>query len=92
MRSGVKDPPLCVDTTPVPTKRGLTQRQIAESRVDNPACGGCHGKFEPLAYGLERFDGTGVFHRVDEHGNQLSADGEMFIPGIGKPIPGIGIE
>ena len=86
LRSGVKDPPPCVDTTPVPTKLGLTQRQIAESRVDNPACGGCHGKFEPLAYGLERFDGTGVFHCVDEHGNQLRADGEMFIPGIAKPL------
>ncbi|MED5454021.1 MAG: DUF1592 domain-containing protein, partial [Verrucomicrobiota bacterium] len=87
LRSGVKDPPPCVDTTPRPTKPGLTQRSIAEGRVANKACGGCHGKFEPLAYGLEMYDGIGVFHQKDEHGNRLRQDGEVLFPGTDKPIP-----
>ena len=86
-RSGVKDPPPCVDTTPVPTKPGLTQRSIAEQRVANKSCGGCHGKFEPLAYGLEIYDGVGAFHKKDEHGNNLRQDGEVLFPSTAKPIP-----
>ena len=87
LRSGVKDPPPCVDTTPVATKPGLTQRSIAEDRVANKSCGGCHGKFEPLAYGLEMFDGVGAFHNKDEHGNELREDGEILFPGTAKPVP-----
>lgn len=86
-RSGVKDPPPCVDTTPVPTKPGLTQRSIAEQRVANKSCWGCHGKFEPLAYGLEIYDGVGAFHKKDEYGNNLRQDGEVLFPSTAKPIP-----
>ena len=80
LRSGVKDPPPCVDTTPDSTEPGRSQRQISESRVANQACGGCHEKFEPLAYGLEVFDGIGRFHQFDEHGNQLRQDGSILFP------------
>ncbi|HAH99140.1 MAG TPA: hypothetical protein DCO70_07370, partial [Verrucomicrobiales bacterium] len=86
LRSGVKDPPPCVDTTPVPTRPGLTQRSIAEDRVANKSCGGCHGKFEPLAYGLEKFDGIGAFHEKDGHGNKLREDGQILFPGTAKPV------
>ena len=84
LRGVVNDPPPCVDTTPVATKAGLTQRMIAQSRIDNQACGGCHGRFEPLAFGLEKFDGVGAFHDRDEHGNVLREDGEVLIPGEAK--------
>ena len=86
LRGVVKDPPPCVDTRPVPTKPGLTQRAIAEGRVANASCGGCHSKFEPLAFGLEKFDGTGAYHEKDEHGNTLREDGEILIPGTEKPV------
>jgi hypothetical protein len=76
----VQDPPPCVDTTPVPTKPGLTQRAIAESRLSNTSCGGCHSKFEPLAFGLEKFDGLGAYHDKDEHGNNLRDDGKILFP------------
>jgi len=81
LRGVVKDPPPCVDTTPVATKAGLTQRAIAESRIANKNCGGCHARFEPLAFGLEQFDGLGAFHRRDEHGNPLRDDGQILFPG-----------
>jgi hypothetical protein len=86
LRGVVKDPPPCVDTTPVPSKPGLTQRAIAESRIANANCGGCHAKFEPLAFGLEKFDGLGAYHEQDEHGNKLRDDGQVLFPGRDKPI------
>ena len=81
LRGVVNDPPPCVDTTPVATSPGLTQRGIALQRLANVNCGGCHVRFEPLAFGLEKFDGTGAWHETDEHGNQLREDGEILIPG-----------
>src|SRR5690606_7651406 len=76
-----------VDTTPVPSKPGRTQRTVAEARVANVNCGGCHAKFEPLAYGLEKFDGIGAYHEHDRHGNALRDDGEVLFPGSAEPIP-----
>ena len=84
LRGVVKDPPPCVDTTPVPSRPGLTQRTIAEQRIANVQCGGCHGKFEPLAFGLEKFDGVGAYRETDEHGNKLRDDGEILFPGAAK--------
>lgn len=86
LRGVVKDPPPCVNTTPIPTKAGLTQRGVAEQRIADANCGGCHGKFEPLAFGLEKYDGIGAFHEKDEHGNKLREDGEILFPGTGKPV------
>ena len=86
LRGVVKDPPPCVDTTPVPTKEGLTQRGIAEGRIGNVNCGGCHAKFEPLAFGLEKFDGLGSYHEADTHGNKLRDDGEILFPGSAATI------
>ena len=86
LRGVVKDPPPCVDTTPIPTKPGLTQRSIAMERIANASCGGCHEKFEPLAFGLEKFDGVGAYHEKDEHGNRLRDDGEILFPGTAVPV------
>jgi hypothetical protein len=81
LRGVVKDPPPCVDTTPVPTKPGVTLRSLAEARLKNEACAGCHGRFEPLAFGLGKFDGLGRYQETDEHGNQLRDDGHILFPG-----------
>ncbi len=86
LRGAVSDPPPCVDTTPIPTKPGLTQRGIAEQRIADSQCGGCHSKFEPLAFGLEKFDGIGVYHEQDDHGNGLRDDGEILFPGDAEPV------
>ena len=87
LRAVVKDPPPGTDTTPVPTKPGLTQRQVAEKRIADKSCSGCHSKFEPFAFGLEKFDGLGAFHEQDEHGNELREDGQILFPGDPEPIP-----
>ena len=87
LRGTVNAPPPCVNTTPPPTKSGLTMRGIAEARIANRKCGVCHARFEPLAFGLEKFDGVGAFHQRDRHGNQLREDGEILFPGRAKPAP-----
>jgi len=77
----VLDPPPGVDTTPKPAEPGLSQRMIAEERLEDSSCGGCHVQFEPLAFGLERYDGMGGYHDVDHFGNELRMDGELVFPG-----------
>ncbi|WP_286177588.1 DUF1592 domain-containing protein [Rhodopirellula sp. JC639] len=86
LRGTINAPPPCVNTVPPPTKTGLTQRGIAESRVADQKCGVCHIRFEPLAYGLEKFDGIGAYHEQDEHGNKLRDDGEVLFPGTAEPV------
>ncbi|HUE71835.1 MAG TPA: DUF1592 domain-containing protein [Pirellulaceae bacterium] len=87
LRGVVRDPPPCVDTSPVPSKPGLTQRMVAEGRIANKSCSGCHSKFEPLAFALEKFDGLGSFHETDEFGNKLREDGNILVPGEGRSLP-----
>lgn len=87
LRGVIKDPPPCVSTVPVPSEPGKTQRTIAMERVASKSCGACHVRFEPLAYGLERFDGLGSFHEKDHFGNTLRDDGEILFPGDAEPIP-----
>ncbi len=87
LRSGVKDPPPGTDTTPVPSEPGLPQRKISEMRINDKSCGGCHSKFEPLAFGLERFDGLGGYSEIDRYGNRLRQDGAVLFPGEAEPVP-----
>ncbi len=86
LRGVVRDPPPCVDTTPIPTQPGRTQRAIAELRLANSSCTGCHAKFEPLAFALEKLDGVGAHHDLDEHGNKLREDGNILFPGQERPV------
>ena len=86
LRGTVNDPPPSVDTTPVALKPGLSQRRISEQRIANVSCTGCHAKIEPLAFGLEKFDGVGVFREKDEHGNVLRDDGTVLFPGTARPV------
>ena len=86
LRGSVKNPPPDVDTTPIPSSPGLSKRTVAEGRVSSEQCGACHRKFEPLAYGLERFDGLGAYHIVDEYGNEQEEHGEILVPGVPEAI------
>ena len=81
LRGVVNAPPPCVNTTPPATAAGLTQRSIAEMRIADQTCGVCHVRFEPLAFGLEKFNGIGAYHEMDQHGNRLRDDGQILFPG-----------
>ena len=86
LRGSVKDPPPGVDTTPVPSAPGLPQRLIAERRIRDQSCGGCHAKFEPLAFGLEQYDGLARYAVTDSFKNTLRQDGEILIPGTASSV------
>ncbi len=86
LRGVVKSPPPAVDTTPKPTRAGLTQRGIALARMADKSCGGCHSRFEPLAFGLEKYDGIGTLREFDKHGNKLQDNGKILFPGEGKAV------
>ncbi|MHC4995194.1 MAG: DUF1592 domain-containing protein [Planctomycetota bacterium] len=85
LRGVVKDPPPGLDVSPEPAEPGLSRRGISMDRVANDSCGGCHIRFEPLAYSLEKFNGIGAHHDFDEHGNKQREDGEVLFPGDAKP-------
>ena len=86
LRGTIKDPPPGTDTTPVASQPGQSQRTIAQVRINDKACGGCHKKFEPLAFGLERYDGLGTYRKFDRFKNLLREDGEVLLPGNAKRI------
>ena len=81
LRGTVNDPPPSVDTTPVPSRPGQSQRMVSEGRLADSSCAGCHTRFEPLAFALEKFDGVGRFADRDRHGNALREDGALLVPG-----------
>ena len=83
--SRVGSPPAGVDTTPPEIEPGNSQRKYSEDRVDNSSCGGCHVQFEPMAWGLERYDPTGVYRLEDQYGNDLLEDGQVLFPGDPEP-------
>ena len=69
-----KDPPPCVDTTrvgPAGPQPAQHRRETHRQRQLRPH------KFEPLAFGLERFDGLGSYFEKDNHGNRLREDGQI---------------
>jgi len=87
LRGTVNDPPPGLDTTPVPSSPGASQRVIAEGRLNTGACSGCHTVFEPLAFGLEKFDGLGGYRESDEFENALREDGFVLVPGEAEQRP-----
>jgi hypothetical protein len=84
--SAVGSAPPGTDTTPVPAEPGLSRRLIAEQRLADNSCGGCHARFEPWSFAFEKYDGVGSWMDVDEHGNQLREDGQVFFPGNDVPL------
>ncbi len=74
-------PPPGVDTTPPDIAPGSSQRDISETRTTNPTCAGCHLQFEPLSWGLGRYQADGTFAEQDHLGNPLREDGFMRLPG-----------
>ena len=62
----------------------VSERAYSDDRRSRKTCNDCHGRFDPLAYGFERFDGIGRYREVDEHGNQLRMDGWVTETAAGK--------
>lgn len=78
----VPDPPAGVDTNESSLPEDASERDKSAERMERGTCGPCHGAFDPLAYGFDRYDGTGRHRLMDDYGHSLAADG--WIP----PEPG----
>ena len=51
------------------------------------SCGGCHVKFEPLAFALEPYDGVGA-HRTEDNGYPVDTSAAPLIGGEPVPVGG----
>ncbi|MCA9649394.1 MAG: DUF1588 domain-containing protein [Myxococcales bacterium] len=66
-----------IETTAEATE-GMTPREASQFRLGlEPVCRGCHTQFEPVAYAFERYDISGRYTRLDEHGRALYSDGVL---------------
>ncbi len=72
---------------------GASYRLISETRMENPKCAACHGRFDPLGFAFEVFDSNGALQEKDPHGNSVVRDG--WVPGYltngGKDEPHAGL-
>ena len=85
LRGTVKDPPPGTDTTPVHQAR-LSPSARRRDRIKSKSVWRLPPEFEPLAFGLEKFDGRRAFSDQDEHGNPLRDDGVVLYPGEPEPV------
>jgi len=69
------DPPANVPAPPEP-KQGVSTRERFAMHTNNPACSGCHNLIDGLGFGLEHYDGVGVYRTMDQ-GVQVDSSGEI---------------
>lgn len=69
------DPPPNIPPPPEPME-GLSTRERFAMHTDNAACRGCHDLIDGLGFGLENYDGLGIFRTVD-HGVPVDSSGEV---------------
>jgi hypothetical protein len=60
--------------------KGSLRQQMEQHRA-NPACASCHEKMDAIGFGLENFDGIGVW-RTEE--KKIKIDSSGLLPGAGK--------
>ncbi|HVY28893.1 MAG TPA: DUF1588 domain-containing protein [Polyangiaceae bacterium] len=71
-------PPNLPEADPAP-QPGMTQREVLEASVANPACNACHALFDPSGDSLEHFDDAGNY-RVLDNGEPVDASARMASP------------
>jgi len=45
----------------------LTTRERLQAHQENPQCASCHRKIDPIGFGLENFDATGIWRTTDSY-------------------------
>jgi hypothetical protein len=84
---------LCQDVEPPPANVDVDQPPGADQSVcktdryaehrASPSCGACHGQFDPIGFGLERYDVAGRFRTHDDGRPECLVDGRGELPGYG---------
>ncbi len=67
-------PPVVPEITPPTTE--ITTRERYETVHGVAGCSACHGRFDPIGFGLENFDGVGRY-RTQEVGKTVNAAGSI---------------
>jgi hypothetical protein len=70
----VPDPPPDAPSMQPPVTPTTSGRQSSLDRQAIPLCGSCHGLMDNMGFGLENFDGIGLW-RTTDHGNPVDAHG-----------------
>jgi hypothetical protein len=69
-------PPNDIMVTPPPLDKNLSTRERFAAHSASPQCVGCHTLMDPIGFGFENFDGTGIW-RDTENGKVIDASGEV---------------
>jgi hypothetical protein len=72
-------PPPAVNNAPPPLDAKLTTRERFAAHSSEPFCQSCHQFIDDIGFGLERYDGAGLFRSV-ENGAQIDDSGEIVAP------------
>ncbi len=54
-----------------------TMRELMERHRTDPTCAACHSRMDPLGFGLENFDGIGLWRDTDAKGQAIDASGKL---------------
>jgi hypothetical protein len=76
------NPPQNVNVNLPPIDPKLTERQQFEALTERSFCQTCHGEINPIGFGVEDFDGIGMYRTTD---NGLPVDTSGSVPAIGIP-------
>ena len=69
-------PPPGVEGLPEQTEEGGTLREILERHAADPVCATCHTEMDAIGFGLENYDGIGLY-RLEDNGEPVDASGEL---------------
>jgi hypothetical protein len=75
-------PPANIPSLPPPSPNATTRERLAMHRSEE-VCASCHSKMDPIGFGLEHFDGAGLW-RDSENGTPVDATGEL----VGTDVDG----
>ena len=69
-------PPPGVEGLPEQSEEDGTLREILERHRADPVCATCHTEMDAVGFGLENYDGVGLY-RVEDNGEPVDASGEL---------------
>lgn len=83
----VPSPPVGLNVTEPPADPSRTTRERFTVHREMDACRGCHAMLDPIGFGLENFDGVGLW-RDSENGKPIDASGELPEVDVAGPFTG----
>jgi hypothetical protein len=83
----VPSPPVGLNVTEPPADPTRTTRERFTVHREMEACRGCHSMLDPIGFGLENFDGVGLW-RDTENGKPIDASGELPQVDVAGPFVG----